>query len=50
MRGQQDKRELDLLERAYIDRAMKLSDGNLSKAAQMLGMTRFTLKRRIDGE
>jgi len=44
------KRELDLLERAYIDRAMKLSDGNLSKAAQMLGMTRFTLKRRIDGE
>ena len=43
------KREVDTFERAYIDRAMQLSGGNLSQAAQMLGCTRFTLKRRLEG-
>jgi two-component system response regulator AtoC len=27
---------------------MELSDGNVSRAAQMLGCTRFTLKRRLE--
>lgn len=43
------KREVDAFERAYIDRAMQLSGGNLSQAAQLLGCTRFTLKRRLEG-
>ena len=29
---------------------MELTGGNLSQAAQLLGATRFTLKRRLDGE
>ena len=44
------KREVEAFERSYIDRAMELAEGNLSRAAQMLGCTRFTLKRRLDGE
>lgn len=44
------KKEVDTFERAYIDRAMELAGGNLSRAAQMLSCTRFTLKRRLEGE
>lgn len=44
------KREVDAFQRAYIDRAMELAGGNLSRAAQLLGCTRFTLKRRLEGE
>ena len=43
------KCEVDAFERTYIDRAMQLSGGNLSQAAQLLGCTRFTLKRRLEG-
>ena len=43
------KHEVDAFERAYIDQAMQLSGGNLSQAAQLLGCTRFTLKRRLEG-
>ena len=42
------KREVEAFERSYIDRAMELAEGNLSHAAQMLGYTRFTLKRRLE--
>lgn len=42
------RREVDAFERAYIDRALELAGGNLSRAAQMLGCTRFTLKRRLE--
>ena len=42
------KHEVDAFERAYIDQAMQLSGGNLSQAAQMLGCTRFMLKRRLE--
>ena len=49
--GQIDlRRELDAFERAYIDQAMELAGGNLSRAAQLLGCTRFTLKRRLEGD
>ena len=44
------KQEVDAFERAYIDRALALSDGNLSRAAQLLSCSRFTLRRRLDGE
>lgn len=33
---------------AYIRQAMELTGGNLSQAAQLLGATRFTLKRRLE--
>ena len=44
------RREVDAFERAYIERALDLTGGNLSQAAQLLGCTRFTLKRRLDQE
>ncbi|MEA4932980.1 MAG: sigma-54 dependent transcriptional regulator, partial [Lawsonibacter sp.] len=44
------RQEMDAFERAYIDRAMDLACGNLSRAAQLLGCTRFTLKRRLGQE
>lgn len=42
------RQEVDRFERQYIDQALELSDGNLSRAAQLLGCTRFMLKRRLD--
>lgn len=42
------RREVDAFERAYIDKALALTGGNLSQAAQLLGCTRFTLKRRLE--
>ena len=42
------KKEVDAFERAYIDQAMELAGGNGSRAAQLLGCTRFTLKRRLE--
>ena len=33
---------------AYIRQAMELTGGNLSQAAQLLGATRFTIKRRLE--
>jgi two-component system response regulator AtoC len=44
------RREVDAFERTYIDRALDLTGGNLSQAAQLLGCTRFTLKRRLGQE
>ena len=42
------RREVDAFEMAYIKQAMELTGGNLSQAAQLLGATRFTLKRRLE--
>lgn len=44
------KQEAEAFERAYIDRAMELAGGKLSRAAQLLGCARFTLWRRLEGE
>ena len=44
------RKEVDSLERAYIDRALSLCGGNLSKAAQLLGCSRFTLRRRLEAD
>lgn len=44
------KKETEAFEMAYIRQALKLTDGNLSQAAALLGTTRFTLKRRLEQE
>ena len=44
------RQEVESFERAYIDKALELADGNLSRAAQLLGCTRFTLRRRLGAE
>ncbi|MEX2480827.1 MAG: sigma-54 dependent transcriptional regulator [Gammaproteobacteria bacterium] len=39
--------ELEGLERAYIETALRLGEGNLSKAARLLGVNRTTLYSRL---
>lgn len=39
---------LDALERTYIFRVLKLVDGNKSRAAELLGLDRRTLYRKLD--
>ena len=36
------------LEQQAIEKALKRSEGNISKAAEMLGITRFTLYRKME--
>ena len=43
-----DSLNLQTLEREAIKRAISLSNGNLTQAAELLGITRFTLYRKID--
>lgn len=38
---------LEQLERNAVERAMKLSDGNLTRAAEFLGITRYALYRKL---
>ena len=38
---------LEELERDAINRAMKRADGNISRAAEFLGITRFALYRKL---
>lgn len=40
--------QLDELEKQYIQSALKIANGNKSKAAQLLGLSRDTLRYRID--
>ncbi|MDR1089967.1 MAG: sigma-54 dependent transcriptional regulator [Prevotella sp.] len=40
--------DLETIEREAIEKALKLSDGNLNKAAGMLGISRFALYRKIN--
>lgn len=42
------RQEVDAFEMTYIKKALELTGGNLSQAAQLLGVTRFTLKRRLE--
>lgn len=39
---------LEELERDAIERAMKRADGNISRAAELLGITRYTLYRKLN--
>ena len=43
-----DSLNLQSLEREAIKRAISLSNGNLTQAAELLGITRFALYRKID--
>ncbi|MBZ4686627.1 MAG: two-component system, NtrC family, response regulator AtoC [Clostridia bacterium] len=40
--------EVKNLEKAYIEKAVRLSGGNKTKAAAMLGISRYALLRRLD--
>ena len=42
------KKEVEAFEMSYIREALELTQGNLSQAAELLGTTRFTLKRRLE--
>lgn len=44
----QESLNLEKLERQAIKRAIALGNGNLTQAAEMLGITRFALYRKID--
>lgn len=43
-----DVLNLEELERMAIDRALELSEGNMNKAAEHLGISRFTLYRKLN--
>ena len=46
--GSNDVTRLDAVEKAAIDQALKRHDGNVSRAARDLGLTRTSLYRRMD--
>ena len=39
---------LELLERQAVEKAMRLSEGNITRAAEYLGITRFALYRKLE--
>ncbi|MDR2486827.1 MAG: hypothetical protein LBD12_02580 [Clostridiales Family XIII bacterium] len=42
------EKQLDSIERGFICEALLKSDNNQSKAATLLGISRFSLKRRME--
>jgi DNA-binding NtrC family response regulator len=48
VRAGADEKILEQIETAMIERALKETEGNQAKAAELLGMTRATLKKRVD--
>ncbi len=42
------KHELEKVENMYIKKALNQTDQNISKSAELLGMSRFALQRRLD--
>ena len=46
--GKSTSLNLEELERQTIRRALEQSNGNLSMAAELLGITRYSLYRKID--
>lgn len=44
------EQEVAALEKRYMDQALKLCNNNLTKAAALLGTTRFSMKRRLERE
>lgn len=42
--------EVAALEQIYMDQALKISGNNLTKAAALLGITRFSMRRKLDRE
>ncbi len=43
------EREVAELENLYMDAAMELCGGNMSKASALLGISRFAMKRKMEG-
>ena len=46
-KNESESLNLELIEQEAIEKAMKRSQGNMNKAAELLGITRFTLYRKI---
>lgn len=44
------RQEVERFESQYIEKALSLSGGNLTHAAQLLGLSRFALRRRLGQE
>ncbi len=44
------EQEVAALEQIYMDQALKLCGNNLTKAAALLGITRFSMRRKLDRE
>lgn len=47
-RKEEELLNLEQLERQAVERAMRLSEGNISRAAEYLGITRFALYRKLE--
>ncbi len=47
-KSENDTLNLELLEKETIDKAMKRCNGNISQAAELLGITRYALYRKIE--
>lgn len=43
-----DDLNLGVLEKEAVERALRRADGNVTRAAELLGITRFTLYRKLD--
>ena len=44
------EQEVLVLEKLYMNQALKISNNNLTKAAALLGTTRFSIKRKMERE
>ena len=44
------EQEVAALEKRYMSEALKLSGNNLTRAAALLGVTRFSMKRKMERE
>ena len=44
------EQEVLVLEKLYMNQALKISNNNLTKAASLLGTTRFSIKRKMERE
>ena len=47
-KGEPDELNLSVLEKEAIERALRRADGNITRAAELLGITRFALYRKLD--
>lgn len=47
-KAEQEELNLSILEKEAIERALRRADGNVTRAAELLGITRFALYRKLD--
>ena len=47
-KGEPEELNLGVLEKEAIERALRRADGNITRAAELLGITRFALYRKLD--